>query len=57
MRDFGKSDQLGRFENGEPESIDLGRANTGKAVLKPGREWSGHATPSTKTKNCEAPRS
>jgi hypothetical protein len=54
-KNFGEPDEVREFPNGRVELVKIGGATVGRAVLKPGWQWSRSVQPIAKTKSCEAP--
>src|SRR3954454_18040809 len=54
-RSFGRPDETREFSHGRAEIIEVGSAQIGWLVLKPGWRWSNDVKPIAGTESCEAP--
>jgi len=52
---FTKPDEVREFPNGRAEILDVGGAEVGRLVFRPGWRWSTDVQPLAKTASCEAP--
>ena len=52
---FAKPDEVREFPNGRAEILDVGDAEVGRLVFRPGWRWSTDVQPLAKTASCEAP--
>ena len=52
---FTKPDEVREFPNGKAEIVNIGGAEVGRLVFKPGWRWSKDVQPIAKTSSCEAP--
>jgi len=52
---FTKPDEVREFPNGKAEILNVGGAEVGRLVLRPGWRWSTDVQPLAKTPSCEAP--
>src|SRR5271165_2097664 len=54
-KSFTKPEEIRSFPNGQAEILNVGGAEVGRLVFKPGWRWSNDVKPLAKTSSCEAP--